>query len=336
MIKDPFSLHTPSVFIVGSPFQCLCAEAAIKNLQISDVKLIAIFAGSKRDRQLNNYINSSNYLYEKYEFSRARLLLELIRVCFGKKGRYDRVFLGNFTTTFLLVIGMANAKFGAKFIYIDDGNSVISLLQDSFKAWDKKRNTLIYNSIAKMRGISVMKYFYTIYSDIKNPHYVIGGNDISKAISRPFNNNLRAKVYFVGTNKKSFCSQMGLTDEEYIQNVNRVFNLMKTQYPSERIVYIPHGSDPSEYAKEICIKCDADFTPVDLMVEDFMGKLDYMPMAIYGFCSTSLLNLKRLMPSVCIMNIFIHKNISSPYSDKYKTISDYYENNGIPTIEWIV
>ncbi len=331
----PFAHHIPSVFLVGSPFQCLCAEAAIKNLEIDDYRIIAIFTGNSRDRQLDNFINQSLYKYEKFELTRYNLLIEVINVCLGKKGKYERMFLGNFTSTFLLSIGMANTKNNSVVVYIDDGNSVVSLFQNSFKGWDKKRNTFIYYTLAKLRGIQVMKNFYTIYSDIENEHFNIEANDL-KAVILSKERTRTEGVYFIGTNIKSFCSQMNLKEQEYINQIKRAFQHIRCNYPNDRLIYIPHGSDPSDYAKDICSEYCAEFVQVDLMVECFIADSDSIPVAIYGLCSTSLLNIKRMLPRIDIRNIFVHKDDNNPFVEKYRSISNYYETNNIPTIEWVV
>ena len=52
-MKEPFELHTPSVFAISSPLQVLCAVAAIRQLEINDFRVAVCYAkGDARNEQL--------------------------------------------------------------------------------------------------------------------------------------------------------------------------------------------------------------------------------------------------------------------------------------------
>ncbi len=336
MICNPFESQTPSVFLVGSPFQALCAVAAIRNLKIKDFKIIAIFMGGARDVQLRHFLDNSSFNYDSYQFSKKKLLVDIVAALIGKSGRYKRMFIGYFPANFVACIGMRYVQNGSTVVYLDDGNIVVSLLNNSFHLWDSIVSRHLFGFLAKLRGLQLMKNFYTIYSDVPNCRYCIGKNDLSVFTSDEDNNKVKHSVIFIGTNIKSYCYQLHIQEDLFIKQIKKTFDYILEKYPNEGIMYVPHGSDSSEYAIELCKKYNAIFQPVDTMIEDYILKLDWTPVAVFGFGSTALLNIKRMIPGIRIENLLVHSETETPYSKKYKDIADYYKKNDIHIVEWVL
>ena len=64
-IIDPFSMSTPSVFVVWSPFQILCAVSAIRQFAIKDyLLLVRLYKGDARNQQILNILNKYELRYK--------------------------------------------------------------------------------------------------------------------------------------------------------------------------------------------------------------------------------------------------------------------------------
>lgn len=332
-MKDPFSLHTPSVFVVSSPFQALCAVAAIRNLHIIDYKLIAVLANNVRDRQMINYLISSNIKYSKFIPNNLRGIRQIIKIVIGINGKYERLFIGDLNSNYRHYIGYTYIRCGADLIYIDDGTATLSFLCGAQPKREYCIKRLISKILAKRKNVELRKSFYTIYGDIKNNHFNITMNDISILFNGCNYIESKKNILIIGTDISQYCNQLQIDYGDFVSVLRDVFDGIRNKYPNEQIVYIPHGSDVSEYALKICKEYDADFHFLETMVELYYLSLPYLPVNIYGFGSTALLNIKRIAPQQNVVNLFVYKSINCPLFAKYKTISDYYKENGIPCIK---
>lgn len=333
-MTSPFEPYVPSVFVVSSPFQAFCAVATICNLKISDYRLVVVFNEGYRDKQLRRFLESANVDYVEFHINKYAICKQIIRTLFGVHDYYERLFIGNFNNNYAHYLGYPLISKGAAVVYLDDGTATLSLLTDSFNGWGKKRNQRLSKLLSKRKGVVLRKYFYTIYSDVKNSKYVLKENDLSKFWSCHSKGTKRKHVLLIGTDITQYCTQMQISEELFIETLKKVFDYIISLYSQEKIVYIPHGSDVSEYANTICKKYDAEFHKVDSMVELYFLQLETLPCAVFGLSSTALLNIKKIAPDQCIYNIFFYKDNQSKYLGKYKSIYDYYKLNDIICKEW--
>ena len=333
-MSGPFDLHIPSVFVVGSPFQALCAIAAIKNLEITDYFFLVVHNGAgSRDSQIDTFLNNMKVKYRVFYLNKYNLIKGICKNILGLEGAYERLFVGEFSASFMMGVGLPFIKRGSNVVYLDDGSAMISFLGGTFERWDKKSTRAIFNMLAKKRGIIPLRNFYTIYSDIQNSKYNIKGNDLSVIWNADISFKEQRNVVLIGTNMNSYCSQLELSSDDYIHNIKLLFEQINRKFPHEKIIYIPHGNDKSLYAQQLCEEYDGEFVKVETMVEEYLLRAPWIPVAVYGLCSTALLNVKRMMPSIQIVNVLIYGEEDSKYLGKYKSIFTYYQKNGIDCVE---
>lgn len=333
-MSDPFELHTPSVFVVGSPFQALCAIAAIKNLEITDYYFIAVLSGNTRDAQLLMCLKKKRINYCIFKLNKINLLLNVFRNLLPLQGKYERAFIGEFSASFMLGVALPYLKKHACAVYVDDGNAMVSFLNDTFRSWDKKSTQWVYDTLSEGKGIIPRKHFYTIYSDIQNDKYLIGHNDISILLENTHYDKEEKNIVFIGTAVRSYCSQLDISEDSFYQQINKVFDLIRRRYPDDHIVYVPHSNEANNYIKLLCDNYKAEIIFVDTMVEEYVMESPWRPKAIVGLCSTALFNLKQIIPILPTINVLFYEREDCPRLKKYKSICTYYQNNQIECIEW--
>ena len=127
---DPFALHIPSVFVLVSPFQVLCAIASIKNLQIEEYKIIIMRGNVHRDFQLVEILNQFGLPYiiqgKLSKTDKIRLFFKPLK---RVDNDYKRLFIGDYRQHYALKIGLCNVSCKSDIVYLDDGNITISLLK---------------------------------------------------------------------------------------------------------------------------------------------------------------------------------------------------------------
>lgn len=333
-MSNPFELHTPSVFVVVSPFQALCAISAIRNLEIRDYHFIAVLSGRARDKQLMMYLKKNDIYYSTFKLNKWNLLKNVIINMLRQEGHYERAFIGEFSASFMLGVALPYLKRCAYAVYVDDGSAMISFLDDTFESWDKRRTQWIFDTLSEFKGIIPRKHFYTIYSDIPNDKYIIGHNDISIILKDAYYDKEERNIVFIGTSVRSYCSQLEISEDSFYQQIDMVFDLIRKRYPDDHLVYVPHSNDVNYFIKSLCDNNEAEIKFVETMVEEYVVESSWRPKAIVGLCSTALFNLKQMIPMLPTINILFYGDEDCPRLNKYKSICAYYQSNQIECIEW--
>lgn len=331
---NPFEPHISSVFVIASPFQALCAVAAIRQLQICDYKVIAFLpSDDPRCGQIENYLMGEQIQYKKVrKFNRLIWLFYKINVIRSRHNKYKRLFLGDFREIFLHFLGYCSVSDGSDVVYLDDGNITISILNDVFSEpmSDVNRNRL--ERVSQRRGFIFQKNWLTIYGDIQNPKYLIRNLDLSYAVRQDIVKEKKGGVYIVGTNIERFCTPLNIPKEVFIINLEKLLCNIKNEFPNERIVYVPHGRDISEYAQELCNKYGCEFHRAEKMIELELIGHNCNPYAIFGFTSSALYNLKKIYPETRVVNVLYKCDTNNIVYQEYKMLSDYYLKNDVELI----
>lgn len=334
--KKVFSKYVSSVFVIGSPFQALCAIEAIRDFEISDYKIILpISPNESRNRQLFSILNDFGMKYELFDADKLKAKKILLNECgvilkrIGKK--YNRAFIGDYYQILYKSIALSYLDNGSPMIYLDDGNSSISLFRGIRKKEDLKSRcvNLFFSSLAYIKGIVSDKFFYTIYYDINAGKFFKYPNHFSHLFfHKEEEGNERGGVIFVGTNISAFCKQMEIQECMLEDVISRLFVEIHKEYPSQEIVYVPHGRDANLHIRDICVQHNIIYRPIGVAIEYFLYKERFFPLAVYGFSSTALFNLKKMMPHIRAVNYIIDKK-DAPYYEYFNSISEYYQKNAI-------
>lgn len=331
--QKAFQKGLSSVFVIGTPFQLMCAVEAIHTFEVSDYKIIVAYYPSEiRNKQTFSMLNFYNLPYEliNLEENRASRLF-FNKECYFENSipKFDRAFVGDFDKMPYKLVALQFLKRGGDMVYLDDGIATISALKDiplqSNLSVRIQKN--IFSLITRFRGISTKEYFFTVYSDIGCSKQIFP-NKFEHLISLGHFPKVTEDVYFVGTNSELFARYSGLTALQYDLLIEKVLGEIKKKYPGFVVYYIPHGRDKNQKTEEVCSHLGIVYKRLDEAVELYLIKNNIYPQAVAGFTSSALFNIKKMMPKVHALNYFVD-NKKAMYYVKNKETSEYYEKNEI-------
>lgn len=330
MYSYPFEKHTPSVFVVGTPFQALCAVEAIRDLEIEDYQFYVVFCHDIRDSQTIKLVETFNIPYTIVDKYDDILLYKKRLLIFKRKAEgYIRAFVGNFFSTMLYFWAIRSVSDNATIISLDDGTRTIQALKGDITCEQNRLNDIVVGLAVKWRKINLRKYFYTIYSDIDSRLFLCQPNNLSHVLLSDIDSKKNG-VYFIGTNPFAYCEQNGLCEEQYYNLLKLSFRKVCSSYPQENKIYVPHGLDNDIYTKDICKEYGFIYERPDTIVELYLIQKKSYPIASFGLSSTALLNIKKMFSLSLVENICV--KTPNGISKKFAIIRDYYSKNGIQDI----
>jgi len=325
-----FVKETPSVFIVCSPFQILCAIEAIHEFKISEYKFILCLIEDIRNQQVFNLMQKFNLQYEIVWLQNLGKK-DLIETFGPKKYAFHRAFLGDIDSIWLNLVAIRYLARNSDIVYIDDGTRVIPYLKGQSKITHNKL-FYIYSCVRKIKNIRDKGFFFTLFSDVADKKFLCktnNFNNITKLLSKNGNNK---NVYIIGTNINIYCQKLKYGQNDYKNNLENLFKYIKKAYPSDKLFYIQHGRDQNTYVEEFCRKYGFEFIRPKITVELLMVDLPDAPYAIYAYTSTALFTLKKMFPSTLVYNVLCKRTEDSFY-DIYLETSKYFEKHGVDIVE---
>lgn len=332
---NPIEKGVPSIFVVGSPLQVMCAVEAIRDLEIKDYVFYAVMGNNARDNQIRESLNffKINYIeLEKhrdiYPYKKRLLILK------SNTNHYHRAFVGGYGSLHHYFWAMRCLSDNSVILTLDDGVETVTLLKDKSKLPKPVNKASFINNIllwfaVRKREIDLRKKLYTIYSDIKSNDFTIYSNSISHIVNLSGGKSVNG-VFFAGTQHKSFYTSIGIKEEDYYDMLNKLFQWIIQSYPNDRRVFIPHGTDKDERVKRVCIDNDFEYIKPNCNIELFLCEQINIPRAVFGFTSSCLFNIKKMFKNIDSVNVRVKVNGLSP--EVNENISNYYQQNGIQTM----
>lgn len=332
---DPYLKSLPSVFVVASPFQILCAKAAIKQLEIDIYDFYVYLSKDNfRNDQVKRILNSLGISYKIIpDLKKLYFWRSVINACFHKHNIYNRLFIGDFRSVSLFYVGLGLISDNSNVVYLDDGNITISILNGNNSAsWAKKHQYLL-RWISRMRKIDYGRNFLTIFSDISNSKYKIRQLLLEKIVDNGQRlGNSPKDIFIIGTCVDSYCKPLDIPEEIYIKKLEELIVKLRQQYPDDNIYFIPHGREYKNYSQRLCEQYGCIFKRPQMMVELELINMHHPPKVICGYTSTALFTLKKMFPATKVVNILFELSLNNPFYKDYVITSEYYLQNGI---EWI-
>lgn len=331
-----FKKGEPSVFVISSPLQLLCAREAICEFAIEDYEIIFLYyPGEIRNEQVVSMMSYWELNYNKYTaFGGTDNYRKII---FGADHRrYKRAFIGDYFNRCCHYIALEYLSKGGFIVYLDDGVANIPVLKniklknvynDNFSIKTKVTMKLL-NAWCVFNNISAHKYFFTMYSDLDSKK-ICYPNTFKLLKEKLENSSVDAEdIYLIGTNPHRYCSCYGLTYEEYLKIYKDILKSLKEKYPNSIFYYIPHGRDETVEMKNICKEYGIEYKRLDEAIELYLVKNNIVPKAVVGTVSSALLTIKEIMPKVDVKNYYIARKSALWYKKNHET-SLYYQQHGI-------
>ena len=330
IINSAFAEREPSLFIIQTPFQAMCAINAIIQLRIEDYTLALHLhkKTEKRNRQTIELLESNGLKYQVAE-EQPISFFDRLSLFFNHRGEYNRVFLGTHLYQNGYYYALKELRDGGNLVLLDDGAATVTLLNGDYKIKGRSRLRMAWNQLIASKCNIKINNILTVYKDIGNPKWNIAFNDISR-FRRGETPIVKKFVFFIGTNNSLFIDEFGVDEYVFQQVLCKVLGTVKMQYPLDEIIYIPHGRDRSTLARDYCKDNGIEYKPLDVNVEFFILSLGIVPKAVFGFTSSALYNLKRIYPESSVYNIAMR--LLTDKDPGLLVVTDYYEKQGIPAI----
>lgn len=340
MIKDNFETMNnnnmaflegePSLFIIQTPFQAMCAINAIRQLKIDDYELQLHLhrATENRNKQTVELVERYGLTYKVVKTVPIGFF-KLIEIFYKRNGRFNRVFLGTHLYHDGYYYALKVLRERGNLVLLDDGTATLTLLKGDYKVTGKSAVYMsVYKAVAKLCKIKINNLF-TVYKGVDHSIWNIAYNDISKLRQNVLPTTDRV-VFFIGVCNSDYVERWGVPESDFKKMLSDILKRVKMSNPSDKIIYIPHGRDKSMFTKTICEEIEIEYKPSDVNVENYILSLNITPHIIYGFTSSALYNLKMIFPESNVLNIVT--SLLSNVNHCISNVSAYYERQGIPTI----
>lgn len=318
----------PAIFCLsGSPFQAMCMIEAINTFELKDYRVLLCLSHSElpRKRQLTELLDKHGITYEEesidFKISKSERLKALIPQPKGPK----LVFIGDCNNELLIFKAFRYVADGGTLIYLDDGIATIQFFNGLCQLQAKLRK--YYTLICRLRNICFDKYFFTIYHDLKDGKHLSIANSFSYLSRKRKGIGEKKNIILLGTCTDDFCRMERISVDSFLREQRRLMEDIKTRYPEDDIIFVPHGRDVYKQTEADCAETGIIFQPTSISVEMFLLDSDFTPKAVYGYTSSALYNLRLLLPSSDMVNITFKGN--SPENDRIEITSRYYSQHGI-------
>ena len=334
-MNKSFVEGVPSLFLVTSPLQALCAIEAIARFKITDYKfLLVLVDNEKRNDQVIYVCRKYNVEYTVVPASISTR--DWFKVIMLTDRYYNRAFIGNIRQLSHIYYAVRYLKFHSNVVCMDDGNDTIFLLNNGNISDQISKKGKIRFSMLKIcsyfLGISYGCDLFTIYGDIYNKKYHTLLNDFSY-VSHGLNPNKKQEgVFFIGTNYDRYCSEENYPLDIVKNGLRTALMEIKSKYYGQKIYYIPHGLDTADFPQKICDELEIEVIRPKSTVELMIINNETIPVAIYGFTSTALYNLFLLYPMMEVYNIKFRVSHMNSFIEQVDIVSKYYKEHGITEI----
>lgn len=319
----------PAIFCLsGSPFQALCMIEAIQAFEITDYRVLLCQSENElpRQGQIKMLLDKFNIAYEIESVNFHITKAERFKALLPNKNKYKVAFIGDCNNELLIFKSFRYVSDGGLLVYLDDGIATIQFFNGMFQLSSKLKP--YYKLMSRIRRIDFDRYFYTVYEDLTDDRHIpiicnfsyLSGLQKSKA-------NVSG-VYFIGTQTKDYCTFEGIHVNRFMIVLQGLLRELKTIYPSEPLIYIPHGREiMTEELMALCNEEGVEYRPSEFTVEMMLLEENDYPRAVYGFTSSALYNIKKIFPKTETCNITFTGN--SPKTNGKEITSQYYTKFGI-------
>lgn len=341
--KQAFGKHISTAFVIGTPFQLLCAWNAIGEFEIEDYRIVLVMdRSSARNEQVFTMLKSRNMPYDVFYSNdyRTKDILDG-RIARSEKV-YDRIMTGEpLYLPNLIICGLYGSS-DSVMVYMDDGAATIRMITGHTMYQNRYttalKNILRPNNKRNREYQSIMQYwqeyglhefgfFYTIYSDIKTRKYITYPNRLDYLRLTKKEKEGEKAILIIGAETKDFSLASNVTTTEYEGILWRKLREVRKEHPNDRIIYIPHGRDKNEVVRQFCSILDIEYNRIEMAIEYYVLSSAISFSHIYGFYSTAQYTLK-LLTNADVYD-WVIKNQPNPAWYTIEEISMYYKKHGI-------
>lgn len=318
-----------ALFIVNTPFQCLCMLEAIHYYSIIDYDVLFKMDGiEKNNTMVEGILNANHIPFIAIRFTHA---YELYKHILKRKKRYDILFNGDYYGGGLTAYyySLIYAKPKATIIYFDDGLQTLHVFakppRQRLRNRTEKLMALQFEPLRVLKRIGKPHYF-TIF-DVESRNFIVERNELkglrSKLVEKPSEG-----LFIIGTNVAAFKDK-----NDYIPLLDTLIQDLRNRYPEDIIWYCPHRRNlEDKELTDFLLNHHLKMYDTKVSVEfDFIEE-GVSPKYVAGFGSTALYTLKLLFPKATVENIKIIRDESKKIITEAKEYQ--YHQIKVETIDY--
>ncbi len=315
-----------TLFLVESPFQCLCMMEAIHHFKIENYDVLIPYGDEYSNKKMFRFLNENGISYEARPL--AHIIYDVFPFIFKRK-KYKTIFVGNYYATKNYPLAVALAGYKSTINYIDDGTQAIGLFSNSPRSrYNKvsiKMVIMLYKLLAFLKRTKE-KCFFTMY-DVKSEKFKIEKNAFT--LLRNLDCKEKKGAYIIGTNS----SLLKFANASYVDYVKSIIKRIRHLYPNEKIYYCPHRRDTNNsHNNKIFQDLGVQIfeTKVSVEYDFFTNKIT--PKYVIGFLSNALFTLKKMYSDLNVETVSY--DLESQEKNRERTIIEREMNiNGIKSVK---
>lgn len=324
-----------TLFLVSTPFQCLCMLEAIKYFKIVNYDILVTYASDVNDVNFNKI--DTLLKKHKISFSKrkvAHLVFDVLPFLFSVHKHYRNIFIGFLYSTTSCAIANIYASINAYIYILDDGVQALSFFSPSPRIIKHKfmeKIVLFFYQIIGIVKFVKKPIFFTIYS-VTSSKYQIINNPLILLKSKTQNlKEPKSGIYIIGTNS----SILNFKKYSYIEYLSALYRHIINKFPDEVIYYCPHRADKNiEQIYSLCYKLNIKIFDTKVSIEYDFIENRINPRLVIGFTSNALYTLRIIYPTTQINNVMYY--LESEETDKeIQLIRNRMSISGISIIDVI-
>jgi hypothetical protein len=328
-----------NLYLVSSPFQCISAIEAKKQLNLNNNVLVVIYYlkdGNSVISQIRDTLSVTQWdeiIEIGIEKKKSKFSEYISAIKKLKKESFKNLLAGDFGQ--FSAILMANLKI--ENIYaIDDGIGTMKWHEnelnpnlENYVKFSKKIKMLRYLLFGLKTSYDKKKINYFTMFDLR-PYY---GEKIIKneftfmrdyVLSKKQNNGV---VYFLG---QALLEDKWVKNKDYIQFLKFIKNYFVLQ--NIKIVYIPHRREKNLKDLDCLIDENFEIKSLSLPVELYLFSVDKFPFAVCSFMSTALYSIQKIF-AIKTMAFYINQKDILENHDDIENRYNELKSSGVEIVE---
>lgn len=305
-----------SLFIINSPFQCLCMFEAIEHYSIVDFDVILRpDSVEKNNEMLGRILLEKGIEYRTVKMN--HIIKDTLPYLFKRKVRYDHFFIGDYYSGGVIayIYALMYARKKAQITYLDDGTVTLCVFSDPptprYKNYKIALLVKLFEILKIIKGVGKPDFF-TIFN-IESSKYKIERN-LLKKIKQKVGNLPPHDIYIIGTN---FYQK----EELFLTTISKLIYRIREMYKNQRIYYCPHRRNTNnEKLFKLLSEEGVEIFNTKVSVEYDFAENGINPLSIIGFGSTALFTLKMIFPNTSVMDVLFH-SFDDGYQQEFKRLS---------------
>jgi hypothetical protein len=279
-----------NVFLVFTPLQLLVAIRVLKFIKIEKKKIILIYYGYKKNKQIKNYLKKAKFFFSKIEYIKLKRFPFYILQIFKLKKKYNKKKLDFYTAASDNIINYYFLSFfKINNIYtIDDGAGDYEIngrkFLDNTIILKKFIYWLLGNRYSRKKLNDEKKKHFTINNNFSDLNKVNVGSLFEKKNIKKIKPNYKKEInFYIGTVEEEYFFDIKAGDVEKKKYLEAILNFLKTK---KNIVYLKHPRSTLNYKNNFFLNIKKQNLIAEEIILQYMNKK--YKINIFGFYGSTV------------------------------------------------